>query len=107
MENNTDIKKLLGKRIKECRKEKGLTQEKLAEMIGLGVRNVSKIECGDNFVTAETLSKIILALKIEPAELFDFSHHDDTKKLKEELLNAIQGDKVDIRLLYRIYKSIK
>ncbi|MCD7740386.1 MAG: helix-turn-helix domain-containing protein, partial [Candidatus Gastranaerophilales bacterium] len=104
MENNTDIKKLPEKRIKECRKEKGLKQEKLTGMIRLGVRNVSKIECKDNFLIAETLSKIISALKIEPVELFDFSRYDDTKKLKEELLKSIRNDQVDKRLLYRINK---
>ena len=36
--DNMDIKKLLGRRIKEIRMNKGLTQEKLAELIGVGER---------------------------------------------------------------------
>ena len=36
MENNTDIKILLGKRIKELRTKRGLTQEKLSEIVGVG-----------------------------------------------------------------------
>ena len=52
MENN--IKVLLGKRIKELRNKRGFTQEFLAEKIGVGQRNLSKIECGNNFVTADT-----------------------------------------------------
>ena len=35
-----------GLRIKELRKRKGLTQEKLAEMISIGVRSLVKIETG-------------------------------------------------------------
>ena len=49
MENNVDIKKLLGKRIKELRQRKNLTQEQLAEMIDVGERNLSKIECVNNW----------------------------------------------------------
>ena len=74
MDNNIDIKKLLGRRIKELRTKKGLTQEKLAELVGVGERNLSKIECGNNFVTSETLTNILNALEVEPDELFHFQH---------------------------------
>lgn len=107
MENNIDIKKLLGRRIKELRIRKGLTQEQLAELIGVGERNLSKIECGNNFVTSETLSNIISALDVEPSELFNFKHHDEKEVLKKELIEAIKTDKVDVSIMYRFYKSLK
>ena len=94
-------------RIKELREKKKLTQEKLAEVVGIGQRNLSKIECGKNFVTSETLAKIISALKIKPADLFNFEHNKDTRELKEELLEAIQNETVDINLMYKFYQSIK
>ena len=86
MKDNADIKKLLGRRIKELRESKDLTQEQLAEKIGIGQRNLSKIECGNNFVTSETLSKIISALQVEAKDLFDFNHKNDKEILKRELL---------------------
>ena len=52
-----NMKELLGKRIKELRTQKQLTQEQLAEMVDMGERNLSKIECGINFVSADTLEK--------------------------------------------------
>lgn len=107
MKNNTNIKKLLGRRIKELRQKKGLTQEQLSDMINVGERNLSKIECGNNFVTAETLSKIIDALEIEPQELFNFKHLEEKNELKEELIEAIRTEQVDIKLMYQFYKSIK
>lgn len=107
MEDNIDIKKLLGKRIKELREHKNLTQEKLAEKIGIGQRNLSKIECGNNFVTSETLSKIISALQVEAKDLFDFNHKNDKEILKRELFEAIKEEKIDINLLYRFYCTIK
>lgn len=69
MENNLDIKKLLGKRIKELRTGKNLTQAQLAEAVEVAERTLSKIECGQTFVTADTLAKIITALEVEPTEL--------------------------------------
>lgn len=107
MDKNTDIKKLLGRRIKELRQRKGLTQEQLADMVDVGERNLSKIECGNNFVTAETLSKIITALGVEPTELFNFRHLDEKEELKKELIEAIRTEQVDIKLMYHFYKSIK
>lgn len=107
MNNNTDIKKLLGRRIKELRTKKGLTQEKLAELVGVGERNLSKIECGNNFVTSETLTNILNALDVEPTELFNFQHLKNIEDLKTELIDAIKNDKIDIKLLYQFYRSIK
>lgn len=38
-----NIKNLLGKRIKEIRKRRGLTQEKLAELAGIEIPSLSNI----------------------------------------------------------------
>ena len=107
MDKNIEIKKLLGKRIKEIRIKRGLTQEKLAELVGVGERNLSKIECGDNFVTASTLSKILSALYVKSKELFDFEHNQEKENLKQELLKAITNETIDINLMYRFYEAIK
>lgn len=107
MKNNTDIKILLGRRIKELRKQKHLTQEQFAEKVGVYTRNISKIECGTSFVSSQTLSRIISVLEIEPMELFNFKQHNDEEALKKELIGAIEGGKVDIGLLYRFYQSIR
>lgn len=102
-----DIKRLLGKRIKEIRTKKGMTQEELAEITGMGERNLSKIECGVNFVSAETLSKLSDALSIDPKVLFDFNHLKDENELEKELIEAIKTKDIDIRLLYKFYQSLK
>lgn len=107
MKKSNDIKILLGKRIKELRTKKQLTQERLAEMVGIGERNLSKIECGTNFVTAETLSNILKALDIEAQELFDYEHHKDKEILKKELINGLNDDTVNVELLYKIYRALQ
>lgn len=107
MENNLDIKGLLGKRIKELRTSKKISQEKLSEMVGFGQRTISKIECGKTFITAEHLAKLLTALDIGIEDLFNFGYLQEKEVIKEELINAIRDEKVDISTLYRIYKSLK
>jgi transcriptional regulator with XRE-family HTH domain len=72
------IKEELGKKIKRMRINRGLTQEQLAEAVDVSQRTLSGIEIGENFVTAETLDKIIKALNTTTEELFATNH------LKEE-----------------------
>ena len=59
------IKEELGKKIKRMRINRGLTQEQLAEAVDVSQRTLSGIEIGENFVTAETLDKIIKGLFYE------------------------------------------
>ncbi|MFI3300669.1 MAG: helix-turn-helix transcriptional regulator [Candidatus Gastranaerophilales bacterium] len=101
------MKELLGKRIKEIRMQKGFSQEQLAEMCDMSERNLSKIECGINFISANTLTNLTKSLNITPKELFDFAHLQDELIRKEELISAIKKDELDINLLYKIYLSIK
>lgn len=101
------MKKLLGKRIKELRLRKKLTQEELSELLGIGERNLSKIECGVNFVSAETLEKLANALDVKYKDIFDFEHLTECENKKEALLSAIQNETVDINLLYKIYSALQ
>ena len=50
-----DIKTLFGKKVKELRIKKKLSQEELAEAIDIAERNLSKIECGKSFIRAEKI----------------------------------------------------
>jgi len=50
------LKKQLGKKIQLIRKSRNLTQDELAEKIGIDTKSVSKIENGISYPEAETLS---------------------------------------------------
>ena len=101
------IKKELGLKIKRMRSKLGLTQEELAEKINVSQRTLSGIEIGENFLTAETLDKIIEALNTTPEELFGISHLKETDKLVDEITNEIEILKKDKKKLENIYKYIK
>ena len=70
MENT---KLALGKRIRELRVQKGLPQEKFAELLGIDQRSVSNIECGNTF-PSKTLFKIAEVLETRLKDLFDFEY---------------------------------
>ena len=61
-----------GKKVKEYRKLRNLSQEKLAELVGVSTNTIAAIENGRTFLKINTLEKICSALKIEPSVLFDF-----------------------------------
>lgn len=107
MENNLDIKGLLGKRIKELRTERKLTQDKLSEMVGFGQRTLSKLERGQTFIMADHLAKLLTALDIGIEDLFNFGYLQEKEVLKEELITAIRKEEINIEILYRIYKSLR
>lgn len=68
----SNLKYAFGQRIKELRKQRGLTQEKLAEKIGINLRQLARIEAGESFVTAETIENICRSLNLQLYELFNF-----------------------------------
>ncbi len=103
------VKEELGKKIKRMRLNRGLTQEQLAEAVDISQRTLSGIEIGENFVTAETLDKIIKALNTTTEELFATNH----LKKEQELLQEIQQNTLFIAknptkldILYNVTKSL-
>lgn len=62
----------LGKRIKILREKAHLTQEKLAELSGISLDYLGKIEVNINKPGLKTLIKISNALSIPIKSLFDF-----------------------------------
>lgn len=57
--------KTIGKRLKNCRKERRLTQEMLAEKVGITVVYLSKIENGRVHPTLELLDDLCNALQYD------------------------------------------
>jgi len=102
-----NIKKLLGKRIKELRKSKNFTQDELAEKIGIGTPNISYFETGRFSPAIETMEKMAEALGVEMYELFMFNPLKSTEEIRAELEEAIRSDEKILRLLYKFYLSIK
>ena len=64
------MEKIIGKRIQAFRKQKGITQEELSEMIGISPHYLSSLERGVYNIKLETLVKILNCLNISADEVF-------------------------------------
>ena len=102
-----DNKKKLGKRIKEIRKRKGLTQEKLAELIGLEQNTISVIESGRNFPALLTLEKMSKILGVELSDFFNYDPLDDISEIKRYTDNRILNmSENELKLTYKFIRNI-
>ena len=68
----SDILVNLGKSLKKYRLENKLTQEQLAEVVGIHPTYVGKLECGKNNPSTKMLYKLSRALNKTIPELFYF-----------------------------------
>lgn len=64
---------LLGRRIRELRRAKGLSQEAFADLCGLHRTYVGSIERGERNVAIDNIEKITLALSTTISQLTDFA----------------------------------
>lgn len=67
-----DKYKYLGLNISYYRKEKGLSQSQLAEMVNVSRTHMSRIENADCAVSLDVVFDICDALCVKPSKLFDF-----------------------------------
>lgn len=69
MQDKKKINVEIGLRIKEEREKAGLTQEKFAELIGLGPKSVSAFERGTVGISFTTLKKICQVLSVSSDQI--------------------------------------
>ena len=67
-----DLKTQFGTRLQNLRKQKGLTQEQLAEKTMISVDFLSLVERGVNAPSFDTLEKLAIALGVPVKYLFEF-----------------------------------
>ena len=101
-----NIKTQFGKRLREIRISKNLTQEKIAENIGIQPENYSRIENGLSFPKPENIVKLSEVLGVEIAELFQFTHINDYDKIVEAIIAKLKNDKETAIITYKFLKSL-
>ncbi len=104
-----DIAEKLGKRIKKIRKSRKITQQKLAEKVGLSDKYIGAIERGERSPSVKTLDKIANALGIGLSELFYFE--EDYATSKETILQSLMDrlkkrDRDEIMVVSDVIKTI-
>ena len=103
------IKEEFGEKIKRMRQNRGLTQETLSEMLDISQRALSAIERGENFVTAETIDKLLKSLNTTTNELFALEHLRPQEVIVEDIcakVKKLANNPEKLETVYQVVKSL-
>jgi transcriptional regulator with XRE-family HTH domain len=101
-----DAKKLLGQRIKAIRKQKHMTQEQLAERVGVDARHISRVETGAHYPSMETLEQIAEGLERPMADLLATPKDKDSEEAMRFFLIDL-GRTLELEELRRVVRVVR
>jgi transcriptional regulator with XRE-family HTH domain len=99
-------KKLLGLRIKELRKRKGYSQEKLSELINVDPTTIGNIENGKNYPTLINLKNLTNVLNVTFLDVFDFEHKNECVNLIEKINFLLKQNPSKVEAFYKIIVAL-
>ena len=103
-----DVRKLIGKRIRQLRLARNMTQEKLAENVSIDPKYQSRIENGKTFLSSSLIEKYAVFFNLSIEELLhfpcDYSRENTLQRIKNDL--DFLSDK-DLKIILHVIKIIK
>jgi len=100
-------KKALGSAIKAARTENKITQEQLAEMIGVAPSHIKQMEAGNRNPSVEVLYKLARTLNFSVDDVFFPSRKDD-QELLYKIERSLQNCNVhELRVVYSTISALK
>lgn len=111
----SDLKKLIGEKIRSIRNKKNLTLLQLSQITGQQTSYLTEVELGKRNLSIDSLEKIMDALNIKPGNLLDFREIDsqefETRTVLEVHYQFLLGKKSeDVKMIHKvtteIFKSI-
>ena len=88
------LRRNFGKRVRQIRKAKGLTQEKLAEKAKLEPAYLGAVERGERNLTVDNIEKIARGFRLQPYQLFMFQFKsvvDEPTITQEKIFDIIKN----------------
>lgn len=67
----SDLAKIVGQRIRNYRNQRGISQEKLAELSDYHPTYIGQLERGEKNATLESINKVCMALKVPISQLLE------------------------------------
>jgi transcriptional regulator with XRE-family HTH domain len=99
--------KIIGKRIKQARKDINKTQEDLAEFLEVSNSYVSRIERGTTKLSLELLVKICTHLNVSPSYVLTGSISSSDDYLRNDIVDMLKGCSSEkIKLIVEVIKPI-
>lgn len=91
----SEVKDLFGYNLKRIRKERNVSQMQLAESVNMVFTFISDIENGKKWISAETISKLSVALDVEPYQFFlpkdfEFKQNSSIASFANDLSDAFK-----------------
>lgn len=98
-----DIEHLFGRRLRELRDLKRLTQAQLGEKCGVSTKYLGAVERGEQNPTLRVLAKLAAGLEVDLAELVRLGHQADPDVLRAELTAKVKAaTEEDLRRLVQL-----
>ena len=105
--NETEVKILFGKKVKQYRKLLNITQFTLGEMANINQRQIALIECGKSFPSLKTLIKFSQIFSCELSDLLIFDNLKTKEDMTKELNQIVDKYSLEqIRAIYTIAKEL-
>ncbi len=103
---SNSIQEVAGKNIRLFRQTKGLTQEKLAELVNVSSSYIGYLERGLRTPSLDLLARIGTVLEVEPTVLL-FTTSDDSNEPILKKLNALLAGKnpKSINFVYEVARA--
>lgn len=99
----SEIAKIIGQRVRNYRTEKGLSQEKLAEMSGCHPTYIGQVERGEKNATLESIEKITSAMGVSLSKLFEKMGEDNSDSIPMKCYELVASkSKAEQEHLYKM-----
>lgn len=105
MNPESTLNKTLGLLIKEHRKNKGLTQLQLAELVGLSTRHIGKLEDGTYSPKLSTYLRISQVLGFDISDMKVMSQYAPREEEAKILFLLKKMDKNELKISYNFLKA--
>ncbi|MEM9394208.1 MAG: helix-turn-helix transcriptional regulator [Pseudomonadota bacterium] len=93
----------VGKRMRHRRWMVGMTQQQLAERVGIKFQQIQKYETGMNRVSASRLWEISAAMNVQPSFFFEGLGNDSAATTPPDLPGDLLSDKEALELVRSYY----
>lgn len=101
------VTELFGARIRELRRIRGFSQDRLAEVIGIDQKHMSRIELGKSYPSLDRLVRIAEALQVPLPSLFEFMHLETPEVQTQSIEGMVKAlDEESRRKAYRVIRAV-
>lgn len=99
------LQQVHGEKIRSIRKQEGLTQEKLAELLEIDTKTLSRIENGDSILSSDAAIRLYLEFGYSPDWIYGISQipKDDDKLYLVDIRDILQIENEHVNIKIKKY----